>query len=98
MLPSTLLLAPVAATNTVTSNTSTAAIALGSQGWFYFVATGNAAYVLFGASDVAAATTSNAICIPVNTPVYFYAGLNQNTHFRVIAGGAGTLSWACVGA
>ena len=64
-----------------------------TQGWWDFVATGVDAYVLFGKSNVAAATTL-AFIIPVGTiQPYFCTG--DSAFLTVItAGGAGTLRWS----
>jgi hypothetical protein len=60
--------------------------------WLDFIATGADAFVLFGKSDVAAATTLCMI-IPVGTvQPYFCTG--DSAFLRVItAGAAGTLRW-----
>ena len=63
-----------------------------SQGWFDFIALGADCFVLFGKSDVAAATT---LCMPLvagTVQPYFING--DRAFVRVItAGGAGTLRW-----
>ena len=93
------VLPPTSATNTATSSTSTAAIAIGSQGAFRFVAQTVDCWILFGDSTVAAATTANALVIPAGTWMDFMCGYPNNTHFRVItAASAGNLSWARTGA
>jgi hypothetical protein len=88
---------------TATSGTSTTALQIipsaagfGSpglgEGWYDFVATGADAFVLFGDSGVAAATT-NCMIIPqgIVTPYYIDGA---RAFVRVItAGVAGTLRW-----
>ena len=92
------VLAPIAATNTAISGTSTAAVALGVQGFVTMSAIGVDVYILFGGSDVAAATTSNAFAIPSGGTLNFYVGTPGRTHFRAIcAAGTGNLSWAYTG-
>jgi hypothetical protein len=88
---------------TVTGAASTAALQVvpsaagfgvpgATQYYIDLVATGVDAFVLFGKSDVAAATT-NCMVIPVGT-VQPYLVNGDRTHLRVItAGGAGTLRW-----
>lgn len=105
--PPTRLCAAPSSTNpsgyTVTGAASTAALQIipsaagfgvpgGTQGWWDFIATGADAYVLFGKSDVVAATVL-AFLIPVGTiQPYFCTG--DSAFLRVItAGGAGTLRW-----
>jgi hypothetical protein len=86
-------LPPRAATNTVTSASSTAAIALVENGFFWFVARTADCWILFGNADVAEASASNGFNLPLGVPVPFYCPPGYASHFRVIASAAGTLSW-----
>jgi hypothetical protein len=79
-------------TNTVTGAASTAAVPLLQNGYMSFVPTDTAAWIVFGASDVAAASASNGWAMPVGVVQNFKIE-GSVTHFRVIATGAGTLSW-----
>lgn len=93
-----LMLAPIAATNTAISTTSTAAVALGVMGFVSMSAIGVDVYILFGSSTVSAATTSNAFAIPAGSTINFYVGTPGRTHFRAIcAAASGNLSWAYTG-
>lgn len=88
---------------TVTGAASTAALQIipsaagfgvpgATQYYLDFIATGVDAFVIFGKSDVAAATT-NCMVIPVGT-VQPYLCNGDRAFLRVItAGGAGTLRW-----
>lgn len=91
-----LMLPPTSVTNTTTSAASTAAISLGndsSGGWYTFSVKTSDLHILFGNSTVAAATTSNALYLPVGAVKDWFIPPGI-THFRAIASAAGVLSWA----
>lgn len=88
-----MMLPPTSATNTVTSSSSTAAVAIGGNGWYTFSVKTSDVHILFGSSAVAAASTSNALYLPAGTVKDWYIPPDGTTHFRVIAAAAGLLSW-----
>ena len=84
-------LPPRSVTKTSTSGTSTAAVAIGVDGWVTFVAQTEKCWIVFGASDVAAAD-ANDFPIPVDGKEEWYCP-PAVTHFRVIATSSGALHW-----
>jgi hypothetical protein len=80
-------------TNTVTSSSSTAAVPIGGNGFYTFVGGGTEMWIVFGNADVAAATAANGLRMPADVAFTWKIEAAQQTHFRVIGTGAGTLSW-----
>ncbi len=81
------ILPPTAVTTTATTLASTAAVQItpaGVPGLFTFIAKGSDVHVLFGGSDVAAATTSNGAYISAGSHFDFFI-TDAARYFRVIA-------------
>jgi hypothetical protein len=96
-IQSEMILPPTSVTNTATSTSSTAAISLGQNdagGWYSFVAKTADGHILFGRSDVAAATTANALYMAIGARYDYYIPVGYATHFRFIASATGVISWA----
>jgi hypothetical protein len=81
---------PTALTKTTVTGTSSAAIAIGSAGFHLFGVESSAntgVYVLFGASDVAAASSANGLKLAPGDSLERYIPTSV-THYRVIAVGS----------
>ncbi len=83
------LFPPTASTSTATSAASTAAVDItGSDtvgGFYDFSVKGADVHILFGKSDVAAATTSNAFYLSAGSRVSYWIDPANARYFRAIA-------------
>lgn len=83
-------------TATTTASTSEAALAKGGGRYLFTSLTSNA-YIKFGVTGMAAASTSNFdICVPAGGTVCIFIP-DSITYMRVIADASGSIAWGKVG-
>ncbi len=84
----------VVTATSITADTSTAEVSASTNGNEYITlrALSDTVFVVFGATGMAAATTSNAYPIPAGDSEEFFLP-KGTTHFRAISTLASTLQW-----